>query len=194
MSLQSTMPAFPEQDGIILKHIPDFPGYAAGSDGSIWTCKHRKLTYKSIWRKRRLRLHPFGHLRLRLRDSDYRISDQYVHRLILFAFVGPCPESMECCHNNGIPCDNRPENLRWGTRTDNIQDAIKHATFSGNPLPLGKGEDHLLAKLKEEDVLIIRRVCVAGSKTHGYGALAKRFGVTRGAILQVVRRKTWKHI
>lgn len=48
------------------------------------------------------------------------------HRLILTAFVGPCPDGQEGCHGNGIPDDNRLENLRWGTRSDNTYDKIAH--------------------------------------------------------------------
>ena len=51
-----------------------------------------------------------------------------VHRLVLKAFVGPCPEGMEACHNNGDAWDNRLENLRWDTRKNNHQDKIKHGT------------------------------------------------------------------
>lgn len=51
-----------------------------------------------------------------------------VHRLVLEAFVGPCPEGMEACHNDGNPANNRLENLRWDTRRNNILDAIRHGT------------------------------------------------------------------
>jgi hypothetical protein len=44
------------------------------------------------------------------------------------AFVGPCPEGMEVCHNNGDPTDNRMENLRYGTHSSNEQDKLIHGT------------------------------------------------------------------
>ena len=53
-----------------------------------------------------------------------------VHALVLLAFVGPPPEKHECRHLNGNPSDNRLENLRWGTRSENIADAIRHGTWS----------------------------------------------------------------
>lgn len=55
-------------------------------------------------------------------------SHQMVHRLVLAAFVGPCPEGHEACHRNGYPSDNRPENLYWGTCSDNVKDALRHGT------------------------------------------------------------------
>lgn len=51
-----------------------------------------------------------------------------VHRLVLFAFVGPCPDGMEGCHNDGNPRDNSLSNLRWDTRSANHLDKVKHGT------------------------------------------------------------------
>lgn len=51
---------------------------------------------------------------------------RFVHRLVLEAFVGPCPEGMECCHDNDVPGDNRLENLSWGTKSKNRLDAVRN--------------------------------------------------------------------
>lgn len=55
-----------------------------------------------------------------------------VHRLVCEAFHGP---SLGRCalHNNGNPLDNRAENLRWGTHTENMRDKYRHGT-----MPFGK--------------------------------------------------------
>ena len=50
----------------------------------------------------------------------------YVHRLVLEAFVGPAPDGMEACHNDGDPTNNRLDNLRWDTRSANNTDAVRH--------------------------------------------------------------------
>lgn len=44
------------------------------------------------------------------------------------AFVGPCPEGMEVCHNNGDCTDNRLENLRYDTKSANMLDRVRHGT------------------------------------------------------------------
>lgn len=49
-----------------------------------------------------------------------------IHRLVLEAFNGPCPEGMEACHENGIRSDNRLINLRWDTSSSNNVDIVKH--------------------------------------------------------------------
>ena len=68
---------------------------------------------------------PAGHMSVSLGRNN----SQCVHKLVLLAFVGPAPDGHECLHGNGDPSDNRLENLRWGTRGDNIRDAIRHGTW-----------------------------------------------------------------
>lgn len=68
-----------------------------------------------------------GHLTVEFR-RDNRRKRMLVHRVVLEAFVGPQPEGMEGCHRNGDPRDNRLENLYWGTRSDNVRDAVSHGT------------------------------------------------------------------
>lgn len=68
-----------------------------------------------------------GHRQLGL-SVNGKLHYRYVHRLVLEAFVGPCPDGMECCHSNGNPADNRVENLRWDTPSANTIDAFRHGT------------------------------------------------------------------
>lgn len=56
---------------------------------------------------------------------------QYVHRLILEAFNGPCPEGMEACHNDGNAANNTLSNLRWDTRRANADDRVLHQGLKG---------------------------------------------------------------
>jgi hypothetical protein len=51
-----------------------------------------------------------------------------VYRLVLEAFVGPCPDGMEACHGDGNHRNNRLDNLRWDTRGANMLDAVRHGT------------------------------------------------------------------
>ena len=50
----------------------------------------------------------------------------YVHRIVLEAFVGPCPPGMEACHGVGGQLDNRLSNLRWDTLSQNGLDTVRH--------------------------------------------------------------------
>ena len=44
----------------------------------------------------------------------------YVHRLVLEAFCGPCPDGCEAQHVNDVSTDNRLANLRWASHATNI--------------------------------------------------------------------------
>lgn len=68
-----------------------------------------------------------GYQLMRMSKDDKQTS-RLVHRLVLEAFVGPCPDGMEGCHNDGDPGNNDLSNLRWDTRSNNNFDAIKHGT------------------------------------------------------------------
>ena len=51
-----------------------------------------------------------------------------VHRLVCHAFHGPPPSDQhtDVRHLNGDKADNRAENLAWGTRSENMQDVLRH--------------------------------------------------------------------
>lgn len=110
---------------VTYRPIPSLPNYFAGDDGSIWSLfdgKPRKRKLTPLWiAPRQCRLY-----------VSFRIAGKpiplLVHRLVLEAFVGPCPEGMEGCHNNGNGLDNRLENLRWDTHQANMDDRRTHAT------------------------------------------------------------------
>ena len=49
-----------------------------------------------------------------------------VHSLVLEAFTGPAPKGCEARHLNGVPGDNRWENLVWDDRGENTRDKKHH--------------------------------------------------------------------
>jgi hypothetical protein len=57
-----------------------------------------------------------------------------IHRLVLEAFVGPCPIGMEGCHNDGDCSNNKLQNLRWDTHIANVLDSINHGTKADPPV------------------------------------------------------------
>ena len=54
------------------------------------------------------------------------VVDAYPYRLELEAFVGPCPPGMEALHWDDNSNNNSLENLRWGTRFQNMQDMSRN--------------------------------------------------------------------
>lgn len=85
-----------------------------------------------------------GYPRVRLKDGF-----SFVHRLVLLTFVGPQPDKhYQACHNNGISNDNRVENLRWDTPSNNVRDRLWHNTYQfGEKNHRNKYPDDLIIKL-----------------------------------------------
>lgn len=98
-----------------------------------------------------------------------------VHQLIMKAFVGDPPDGMEVLHNNGNPTDNRFENLRYGTRTDNILDVYRQG---------GRWR-----KLSADDVAAIKFSLFCGFKGID---LAQEYGVSQQVISSIKHRRTFK--
>jgi len=55
-----------------------------------------------------------------------RHSTRAVHRLVGEAFLGPRPEGLETRHMDGNPANNAAANLRYGTKSENAQDRVRH--------------------------------------------------------------------
>jgi hypothetical protein len=123
-----------------------------------------------------------GHYRVTLqRDGHRRIC--WVHRLVLEAFVGPCPDGMEGCHDNGDPGDNRLANLRWDTHAANCADRDRHGTNVSFP-----GEMNAQARLTWDAVREIRERLTAGERQ---APLALEFGVSISTISAIKVGKKW---
>ena len=101
------------------KRIPNYPNYTISKEGKVWSivsCKYlTQFSNKSL-----------KYLTVGLSNIDKCNKTLKVHRLILETYIGPCPEGMECCHNNGNRFDNRLKNLRWDSLSNNMEDKIKH--------------------------------------------------------------------
>ncbi len=64
-----------------------------------------------------------GYARVNVKNRAGKHVVRLVHQLVLEAFVGPRPSRTLTRHINDIKMDNRLENLRWGTPSENTQDA-----------------------------------------------------------------------
>jgi hypothetical protein len=104
-----------------------------------------------------------------------------VHQCVMLAFDGPPPEGQEVRHKNGIRSDCRRENLEYGTRSQNIDDAKRHGTFPVLERRPG-------AKLTKEKVIEI----VKSDDTAA--AIADRFGISIVAVQQIRNGTTWASV
>jgi len=163
-----------------MKPILEYPNYNVTSDGKVWNNKYKRFLKPTTGTD--------GYLQITLCEAG-RQKNCKIHRLVLEAFVGPCPINQECRHLNGNPADNRLENLKWGTCSENIADAIKHGTHC---CLNNTGEKHGRAKLTERKVRQIRMLYTTGDFTQR--ELGRMFGVAGASINSIVHRKNWKHL
>jgi len=168
--------------------IPGFPNYMASSLGRIKSIK--KLVYNAkakrlCWKKERiLSINPAknGYVSLSIIGPTEK-KNWLAHRLICAAFH-PNPENKHFVnHKNGIKWDNRPENLEWVTRSENVI----HAVDTGLHTAL-RGSTNGNSKLTEDQVLQIR--AMEGNSFD----IAKHFGIGRTTVLYIKNGKLWKHI
>lgn len=108
-----------------------------------------------------------------------------VHRLVLLTFVGPCPDGMEGCHNDGNPNNNNINNLRWDTRKSNRADSILHGTHP-------RGSMSSQAKLTEDQVIAMRAIYAQGNTS--LSQIARNHGVSVSLVSQIINRKIWLHV
>ena len=176
------------------RDIPGFPGYRVGDDGSVWSCWVRQASGRAkgvqrvMNRDRWHRLVPLKDKRGRLSVkpcSGGKVYRRFVHRLVLEAFVGPCPDGMECCHfPDRDPANCQLTNLRWDTRKANAFDRKKHGTQLF-------GERQPRAKLTEDQV---REILLRAACGESHEKLAGDFIVSPGNIWYIVTGKSWKHL
>lgn len=117
------------------KPVPGYGGLYEVSDHGNVRSLDRVTTDIGGGRTRRFRgkllpgyVLPIGYRVFQLSRADKTKSLQYAHRIVLLAFVGPAPKGQEGCHADGNPLNNRLDNLRWDTRSGNVQDSIRHGT------------------------------------------------------------------
>jgi hypothetical protein len=167
------------------RDIPGLIGYRAGSDGTIWSkwkrgagglgCEWREIKANSKSGVYRMFFAAAAGTGIGKRQM------RLVHRAVLEAFHGECPDGYQACHNNGNPKDNRACNLRWDTSLNNHADRREHGTIV-------MGEDNHLSKLTEKQVSYIKRSC------EGPRQMARDFGVVPNTIYNILKGRTWKHV
>lgn len=107
-----------------------------------------------------------------------------VHRLVLQAFVGPCPEGHVGAHLDGDPANNCLENLAWKTPAENEEDKTRHGTRL-------LGEDHPNSVLTRKMVIEARARHRAGERIC---EIDRDYPVASSTLGRAIRGATWRSI
>lgn len=153
--------------GIEWKTVPGHLGLEVSSEGAV------RLDGKNLYIQRM----SHGYLRVNVRGK--RIT---VHSLVALAFYGERPKGYDVRHLNGDRSDNRASNLAYGTRKENIGDAVRLGTHY-------HGERHYRAKLTIQQVKEIKQRAMAGERQK---QIAAEFGIGADQVSRIKTGQRWK--
>ena len=143
--------------------IPKFSAYQASSLGRIRSLKHVDAVTGQPYILSPAPCGGTGYVTVYIkRDGDETSSSQHVSHLCAAAFIGPKPSPKHCVlHANDVRTDNRAENIRWGTRAENISDAVRNGGRLNGTTPRSWGAH---GSLTVAQVRSIRRQAEAGAR------------------------------
>ena len=118
-------------------------------------------------------------------SKDNKRRGFYIHRLVMAAFVGTCPDGYQTHHKDGNGQNNRLENLEYVTRSQNMKYKYQMARHSH------VGSKNPCARLTEKSVKQIRERYANGETQC---VIAKAFGVSQVMVSRIILRKSWAHV
>lgn len=135
-----------------------------------------------------MKLHPHNHGYMTVRLTKDGISkNQYVHRLMCFAFLENKENKKTVNHKNGIKNDNNLDNLEWCTQSENMLHAINTGLSSS------VGETHVDSKLSNIDVGNIKHLLISGETAT---QIKRKYfpHVCRQTICNIKHQRSWVKI
>lgn len=120
-----------------------------------------------------------GYLRINMRKNG-KTFQGFIHQLVAEAFIGKREAGQDTRHLDGNSLNNNVENIAYGSRSDNVADAIRTKG-------LKTGEKSPNAKLRMEDVERI----LEGEETAKQ--LATALNICVGHVAAIRNGRTWKH-
>jgi hypothetical protein len=111
-----------------------------------------------------------------------------VHQLVAKTFI-PNPENkLEIDHINTIPIDNRVENLRWVTRTENANNVLTRRKNS-----ISSKNKKCNVKLTQEQIKEIKKLLAENNYRGIQTMLAKKFNISIAQINRIKLGKIWNN-
>ena len=161
--------------------IKGFPDYFIDKVGNIYSLKNPRFHRNKEGLHRIKPISSFGYKRVNIYKNG-KGSYRRIHCLMLETFIGPRPKGMCARHLNDIRDDNRIENLKWGTASENYNDAIKNKKIK-------LGEDRPNSKLTNKQVIEIRKL----KDKFTYLEISKKYNVSKATITHIMTRRNWKN-
>lgn len=158
---------------------PNRDGYRVGTDGTAWSC-HRRPRKSRVrdgiwWQLSPTTMKDTGRQAITIKGKLI-----YVHKLVLEAFVGPCPTGLQCCHEDGNPANNALTNLRWDTPVSNQADRDRHGRTN-------KGGKHHFSTIPDSVVDAIKKDAASATRVYGWRVtLQRKHGVSKSTLTRIL--------
>lgn len=112
-----------------------------------------------------------------------------VHILIATYFIPNPYNKPHINHKNGVPCDNRIENLEWCTHQENMQHAYDIGLHKPHHKKINLGESSARCKISE---VIVREIVDSNLLTQR--ELAKKYNISQTQVSRIKNKKRWGHL
>lgn len=162
-------------DYLILELLQS-PHYDVRADGTIWTriARTGQVFVDSTKLREAGTTEPSGY-----RTISYKRKKLSIHRIIYAKFLGALSEDLTINHKNGLPGDNRPENLEL--------------------IPQGANNLHRFRVLKKPAVFgnckitleIANQIRVDHNSGMSYRLLVQKYRLAKSNISSIINNKTW---
>jgi len=163
------------------KPVPAIPGLEASSEGRLRRvrCQRRPVPEPRVLAGH---VNACGYRQYSFLMDDGKRMLFLGHRLVCSAFHGLPPTSYhQCAHGDANRLNNRPDNLRWATHAENIEDRNRHGNTPA-------GETHPMTKASAIEVEIIRRMYAGGFEQREIG---RAFRLNQGQVWRICWNKSW---
>jgi hypothetical protein len=127
--------------------------------------------------------HKYGIMTTRINNIPKNI---FAHRISYFIYFGEFDEKLCVLHKCDNPSCVNPNHLFLGTQLDNIADCVSKGRASGGS---SKGSANKAAKLSENDVVEILKLCDEGGTT--FKEMAEMYGVSPRTIEGIAYHLSW---